>query len=191
MEIMKLRVHRSTALEQYLASGAADDVLNTDDKKEVEKLSAKASNAQSERASYARSILAAGTKLRQARVSEAAGGKKRRKVATAIPERLHAMKLDGSTTAAEISHLLPAGYRCWHDQGNSRWQLYSGQRRVRNASFTAYGVAGAAQQIISAAWNLHQAFGGEPMPFGLGQGGVGQSGSSSSGLRPPDAEAVA
>ena len=146
MGIMKLRVHRSTALEQYLASGAADDVLNIHDKKEVEKVSAKASNAQSERASYARSILAAGTKLRQARVSAAAGGKKGRKVATAITERLHAMRLDGSATAAEISHLLPAGYSCWHDQGNSRWQLYSGQRRVRNASFTAYGVAGAAQQ---------------------------------------------
>jgi len=192
MEIMTLRVHRSSVLEQYLASGAADEVLNKDDKKEVDRISAKASNAQIERASYAKAIKAAGVKLRLAKQSATPGSKKRkRNSATGAPSRYGPVNVHGTITATEIGSCLPIGYRCWHDRYNSRWQLFQGQHRVRNASFSTYGMAGAAQQIIRAAWNLHEALGGEPMPFTFEEVGLGDSGSSPSRLRPPDAEAAA
>ena len=73
--------------------------------------------------------------------------------------------VDDETTVEQLQALLPPGFRVWHDQYDSRWQLFLKARRIRSYSFNFYGLAGACLEVLTAAWQVHEALGGAPSPY--------------------------
>lgn len=166
LDIMRLRVHEPTALETFLVSGEADCIMAEDDLKSVKQMAEKHQKSETDRKVYARIFRAAGTKARLAKegASTAGKGKKRRRKEL---ERPTEVRLEPNITVAGINDLLPDNFRCWYDRWNNRWQLYHHRRRVRNYSFHAYGVLGAARSVVTHAWHLNEAYGGASMPYSL------------------------
>lgn len=155
LDILACRISHTNAIEAYLASGEADDIMMPDDRQEVQKLQKAAQQGQDAADSFATSYRTA------ARNHASVGGRPRKKPRAGAPKRV---PIDGAITAQQLTALLPPRFRVWHDAYNSRWQLFMDKARVRNMSFSAYGVAGAAKRCAEAAWAMHAAYGGEACP---------------------------
>lgn len=156
LDILASRVTHTSAIEAYLASGDADDIFMADDRQEVQKLQKAAEQGKDAAESFATSYRAA------VRNHRPAAGRARKKPRGAGPRKI---PIDGTVTAKQLQAWLPPRFRVWHDSYNSRWQLFMDKARVRNMSFSAYGVAGAAKRCAEAAWAMHAAYGGDDCPF--------------------------
>jgi hypothetical protein len=71
-----------------------------------------------------------------------------------------------SMTEQDLALWLPdASHRIWKDTFNCRWLWYFESKPRRSCSWSKWGFVAAAQKLVFCAWELHQAFGGDPPDF--------------------------